>query len=341
MRRLFFSGVLYFGLLTNSVGLSSSFSSDETDDISHWLMTMRSAAQTLNYDGVFVYVYGSTIEAMRVVHKADGDMGRERIYALNGAPREVIKDSERVWCYIPDKQLGVHEYRQVTKQSFPSILPEQLQKLTGSYKFAMTEEGERIADRNTRAITINPKDELRYGYALWADAETGLLLKAALLDTDMKPIEQYMFTKVSIGIDIPDRDLDPMTPRKDLVWYGSDQEEGVDKKATELRISSYWEIASIPKGFELSRSLKRKSPMRKRMVEHYVYTDGLAAVSVFIEKKMEKTGPIIGINRMGAMHAFGKIVDGHQIIVVGEVPAKTVKMIGDSVQRRMQGKASN
>ena len=81
--------------------------------------------------------------------------------------------------------------------------------------------------------------------------------------------------------------------------------------------------------------------MRKRMVEHYVYTDGLAAVSVFIEKKMEKTGPIIGINRMGAMHAFGKIVDGHQIIVVGEVPAKTVKMIGDSVQRRMQGKASN
>jgi negative regulator of sigma E activity len=34
---------------------------------------------------------------------------------------------------------------------------------------------------------------------------------------------------------------------------------------------------------------------------------------------------------MGAVHAFGKVVNGHQVTVVGEAPAITVDMIGESV----------
>lgn len=302
------------------------------DDATQWLTKMRTATHTLNYDGVFVYVYGGKIEAMRVVHQTKNGLMKERIYALNGAPREIIRDAEKVWCYVPEKKMGVHEYRQVSKQSFPRILPSDIDDLRISYSLSLGHK-ERIADRLSQIIMIKPKDELRYGYALWADDETGLILKAALLDTDGKPIEQYMFANVSIGDEIPDRALEPMTPKADLAWFGSDSVQADAGSESERGGDSQWRIGAVPKGFTLSRSIKRVSPMRKRMVEHFVYSDGLAAVSIFIEKIDNDNSPIIGTNRMGAIHAYGKVVDGHQITVVGEVPSSTVSMIGESVSR--------
>ncbi|NNG11861.1 MAG: hypothetical protein HKM88_01280, partial [Halobacteria archaeon] len=41
-----------------------------------------------------------------------------------------------------------------------------------------------------------------------------------------------------------------------------------------------------------------------------------------------------GLSGMGAMNAFGAIVDGHQVTVVGEVPALTVEMMARSVAAR-------
>jgi len=292
-------------------------------------MKMRDAAQSLSYDGVFVYVYGTKIEAMRVVHQVKEGVSRERIYAMNGAPREVIRDDKQVWCYVPEKKIGVREYRQALKQGFPSILPNQLEQLKSSYNFTFLER-ERIADRQTRIISVEPSDDLRYGYTLWADEETGLILKAALLDTDNKPIEQYMFTQVSIGTDVTDQALLPMTPKKSLAWFNNDDAKDVIDEV-QKNSASDWQLNDIPKGFMLSQTIKRKSPVSHRMVEHFVYSDGLAAVSVFIEKMGSRSRAISGINRMGAVHAFGKVVDGYQVTVVGEVPAKTVGMIGESV----------
>jgi sigma-E factor negative regulatory protein RseB len=88
----------------------------------------------------------------------------------------------------------------------------------------------------------------------------------------------------------------------------------------------------VPAGFELTRTIMRVSPMRASVVEHYVYSDGLASVSVFVEA-IEKGSSvrINGVNTMGAVHAFGREMNGHQITVVGEVPSQTVDLIGMSV----------
>jgi len=304
-----------------------------------WLMKINDAARELNYTGTFVYVQGSRIESMRVTHRLDEDSMRQRIYALNGAPREVIRDAEHVWCYVPDKKLGVHEYRQVTRQGFPNLLPEGLEALTRHYDVYIGVQG-RVAERVVQQIMVAPKDEFRYGYDLWADLESGLLLKAALLDEEMRPIEQYLFTDVEIGGDIPSEALDPMTPKSELVWYGdareSDGDRGQSGEAGDMPAGS-WEAADMPDGFELTRRIKRHSPMRSGMVEHYVYSDGLASVSVFVEELDEGSSVrISGINRMGAVHAFGRVVNDHQVTVVGEVPSETVDLIGNSVQPKTQ-----
>jgi sigma-E factor negative regulatory protein RseB len=308
-------------------------------DGADWLMRINDAARELNYTGTFVYVEGHRIASMRVTHRATGGAMRQRIYSLNGAPREVIRDDDQVWCYAPDKKLGVHEFRQASKQGFPNLLPRGLEHLARHYEVYIGAEG-RVTDRSAQQVLVVPKDEFRYGYDLWADMETGLLLKAALLNEEGLPIEQYLFTNVEIGGDISTEMLEPLTPEADLVWYGDAKAAAgspdMSSEGGEMSAGN-WVVDEIPAGFSLTRKIKRKSPMRTRMLEHYVYSDGLATVSVFVENiEQGTTARISGINKMGAVHAFGREINGYQITVVGEVPSKTVDLIAMSVRPKQQ-----
>ncbi|MGA8259385.1 MAG: MucB/RseB C-terminal domain-containing protein [Arenicellales bacterium] len=304
------------------------------EDGAQWLMKINNAARQLNYEGTFVYVQGNRVESMRVTHRAHGGSMRQRIYSLNGAPREVIRDDKQIWCYIPDRKVGVHEYRRVSKEGFPNLLPQAVDHLVKYYKVYKGAEG-RLADRRAQQIMVLPKDDFRYGYDLWADEKSGLLLKAVLLDHDKHPIEQYLFTSVDIGGDIPESELEPVTPKDDLVWYGDAQggDSSEESGSSSDMSAGHWVIGRVPAGFMLTRKIKRLSPMRARVVEHYVYSDGLASVSVFVQAidKGDHRARINGINKMGAVHAFGREINGHQITVVGEVPSQTVDLIGMSV----------
>lgn len=305
-----------------------SFSAKSDADVKHWLMKMNDAALELDYQGTFVYVKQNQIEVMRVVHQSHQGVIKERIYSLNGALREIVRDAEQVWCYLPDRRMGVHEYRQVSSNNFPHILPKRLDKLGNNYRITMGGKG-RIADRKAVQIWILPRDEYRYGHDLWVDEDSGLLLKAALMGADSEPIEQYMFTDIQIGRPIAETDLVPLTPRKQLVWYGVNKED----EPKDIHGDVKWKAAKYPDGFMLSRKMKRMSPMRKQMVEHLVYSDGLAAVSIFVEKLEASVKPINGLNSMGAINAYGTVIGNHQVTVVGEVPSETVNMIAMSVTR--------
>ncbi|MBS1270052.1 MAG: Sigma factor AlgU regulatory protein MucB [Gammaproteobacteria bacterium] len=306
-----------------------------SQDGADWLMKINDAASQLNYSGTFVYIQGQRIETMRVTHRAGENDMRQRIYALNGAPREIVRDAKQVWCYVPDKKLGVHEYRQVSKQGFPNLLPRGLEHVVKYYNVYKGSKG-RIADREVQQIVITPKDEFRYGYNLWADEHSGLLLKAVLLDQEKRPIEQYLFTHVEIGGEISAQDLEPVTPKGELVWYGDARTENQSKPDGGDMPTGNWVVEKVPEGFMLTRKIKRLSPMRAKMVEHYVYSDGLATVSVFVEQvEGESSVKIDGVSKMGAVHAFGREIDEHQITVVGEVPSQTVDLIGMSVRRKL------
>ncbi len=305
-----------------------SFSAKSDEEVRHWLMKMNDAAMELDYRGTFIYVKQNQIEVMRVVHRSQGGIIRERIYSLNGAPREIVRDAEQVWCYLPDRRMGVHEYRQVSSKNFPHILPKRLEQLENNYRITMGGR-DRIADRNAVQIWVLPKDEYRYGHDLWIDEDSGLLLKASLMDADSAPVEQYMFTDIHIGEPIAEKDLVPSTPKKKLVWYGVNKKD--EPKIIQGDVK--WRAARHPDGFMLSRKMKRISPIREQLVEHLVYSDGLAAVSIFVEKLADSSKPFSGLNSMGAINAYGTVIDNYQVTVVGEVPSKTVNMIAMSVTR--------
>jgi sigma-E factor negative regulatory protein RseB len=225
----------------------------------------------------------------------------------------------------------VVEHRKSSEKSFPSILPHRLDQLSSYYSLGLGK-GDRVANRATQLVYIKPKDAYRYGYQLWADEKTGLLLRANLINEKGRVIEQFMFTNISIGKKVRSIDLKPGYSGTKWAWHREKETKPDSKKEV------HWNASRLPKGFSLfslSRRIFRNTPMGNMPVEHLVYSDGLAAISVFIEPRDKKGKPKMrGATGMGAVHAFGTVINNHQITVVGEVPAATVAMIGNSITYR-------
>lgn len=292
-----------------------------------WLMKIGNAAHRLDYDGTFVYLHGQQLESMRIVHKVEDGRERERLVSLNGTPREIVRNDRLVLCYLPDENSVVVEHRKADKQNFPALLPERLQDLDENYDIQLGR-NDRVAGRAVQQVIVRPRDGLRYGYHLWADNETGLLLRADLIDQHSQTIEQFLFTHISVGGAIPAAALEPESTGKKLKWR---REVARDNGAVQAADASRWTVGQLPVGFRLTGRMVRKSLMRNVSAEHQLYSDGLATVSVFIEKSEQSSAAKKGVTNMGAVHAFGTHIADHQVTVVGEVPAATVIQIANSV----------
>jgi len=192
---------------------------------------------------------------------------------------------------------------------------------------------DRMTGFPARVIAITPRDRYRYGYRFWVDKDSAMLLKSDLTTVDGKPIEQVMFTRLSIGADISEDDLQPSMSGDGYEW--SRQMDG-GKHARSPDSSPGWVVRRLPDGFNLTHYQHR--PMRKGRgdAQHMVFSDGLATVSVYIEDADKIRDPLSGLSGMGAMNAYGTVIEGYQVTVVGEVPPATVEMVAGSVSRGAQ-----
>lgn len=291
---------------------------------------MARAAQTLNYDGTFVYRNGATMQSMRIIHRFDDEGERERLVALSGAAREVIRDRERVTCILPDRQSVV------VAKSRPRTFPysKLFEPGTGFSRFyaLSAERGERVAGRHTQLVTVDPHDRFRYGYRLWMDRDLGLLLKSELIDEQGEIVEQLVYTNIDLAASIPDELLEPTISGAGYTWYNDDRSESVVASAADSEPG--WYPGWLPEGFELSDVARDPILASRDPVEHLVFSDGLASVSVFIEQLDAASEPLAGLDTMGAVNAYGRMVEDYQITVVGEVPAVTVERVSRSIERR-------
>lgn len=292
-----------------------------------WLQRIASAAREVNYQGTFVYQYGDRVETSRIIHLVDDKGEHEKLEALDGPPREIIRSNDTVQCYLPaDKTLKVD--RRKPRQTFPALRPEQLSSLQEFYRIR-TVGIERIAGHETQVLAVEPKDGLRYGYKLWAEAGSGLLLKRAMLDDAQRVVEQIAFTQVEIGKPI-DRDL--LKPRFEAhVAEWSRSESGETEAGGAAGSASGWRIQEQPPGFRKVLETRRKLAGKPHTVTHIMLSDGMAAVSVFIEPIGSKQPPVQHLSTQGTINVYSRQVDSYLVTVVGETPAATVMKIGNSV----------
>lgn len=319
---------LLLGHLTSLVLLSSTVlavGADTSSQARQLINEMSRAGRQLNYDGIFVYRHGNRMDTMRIIHKADGNKEQERLVSLTGVAREVIRDSESVTCFFPDNQAVMVE-KSRPKKFLSTQLPEPIEKIAGYYAFSVDGK-DRVAGRTAWVVNIVPRDDYRYGYQLWIDEETGLMLQSELKDDSGWPVEQILFTNIAFLPEVPPELLKPATAARGYTWYNN----SAANTTTMAADKSGWEVTSLPGGFMMSSREKQEAAENSVSLEHMVYSDGLAMVSVFIEKVNVPSNPQAQPTQIGGVNAFATYSDGYQITAVGEVPQKTVRLMANSV----------
>ncbi|MNS42948.1 Sigma factor AlgU regulatory protein MucB precursor [compost metagenome] len=323
--------VLFSSVIAFTAHAENAGASHEQHDTQVWLKKIQSSAQKLNYSGTFVYQQGSQVRTSRITHIFNGKNELEKLEILDGKPREYIRNNEEIACYVPENK-SIRVEKRVTKDVFPAILGASPADLAEHYNLKKGETG-RVAGHDCQAIILEPKDKLRYGYKLWAEKSTGLLLKAQTINEKNDVVEQIAFTQLSIG------HIDPSRVKSSFPNTQGWRVENAVMSETNL---SGWTVKEIPAGFKKIREMKRlitdtapanaaeSAAPTQREVSQIVYSDGLAAISVFIESGTQSRTE--GSMQQGAMNIVGKRQGDYWLTVVGEVPAAAIKQVSNSIE---------
>jgi sigma-E factor negative regulatory protein RseB len=282
----------------------------DTRSMEQQLARMAAALRSLSYEGILVYAHDSRLETLRIVRRVKDGQVHELLESLNGPVRMVTREEDQVTCHLANESPIL-----VRSQGLGSDLlrPKALDPEALAPHYVVHPLGEaRVAGRQTDVVGIIPRDALRYGYRFYLDLDSGLPLKSDLMGTEAKPIEQIVFTSLTLHpAAIPDSDLSRAKARP-LLHPTAPQQTGP------------WRFEGMPAGFELVMA-DRSASAAGSNAEHYVFSDGLASVSVYIEPGVEDG--LQGESRIGAVHAAGARISDHQVTVVGEVPAVTVQSV--------------
>ena len=299
------------------------------DSAMGWIQRMSDAMRNLNYQGDFVYMQNNRLEGMQISHYKDEQGEKERLLSLNGEAREVIRDNQNLTCIWPSSRKVIVDLAR--KNSFsPIFIPDDIARLEKFYQMKLIGK-DRVANMDAVVVHIDPRDQYRYGMKFWINEANGLMMKSSLLDENEQVIEEVMFTRLELFEGDNKPVIDTMPPIDDnftLVRYHSGDSSKI------FAADNAWQLTGTPGGFWRESVVRRKLPDSDLFVQQMVYTDGLASLSIFIEKKTDLTQS--GVSSMGAVNAFIRILNDHSITAIGEVPAITVRQVAESVSFQPQ-----
>ena len=296
-----------------------------------WLERMNQALTTRNYDGTFSHWQGGKVEMLRIIHRVQDGAVAERLVSLDGSGREFIRSGPDLACYLPDKKTVLVERRPADESllgGFPAV-----NQQTAAFYDIQEVARTRLNRRDTRVITVTPKDEFRYGYRLWIDESTAMPLKTQLCDGRGKVIEQIVFASLTLSPHIPDSAFKPEVSTDGFQWL---RNESPPSKESPENASMAWNALKLPPGFKMAARSAQVMPGSTDPVSHLVFSDGLASVSVFVEMQTktkeapEEEEAAEESSRVGSSSVYSTVMSGRKVTAVGEVPPATVRSIASS-----------
>jgi sigma-E factor negative regulatory protein RseB len=296
-----------------------------------WLKKAQAAAQKLNYSGTFVYQQVDQVRTSRVTHIYDGKNEFEKLEIMDGGRREYIRKNDDVACYILETRTIQVDKKGFSQEFFPAMLAANSADLTDHYDVKKRDEIGRIAGFDCDIVELAPKDNLRYGYRLWIEKSTGLLLRAQTMNERREVVEQITFAQLAIG------NIDKNAVHSSFAnvtqWH-------VEIMPTMEASALNWSVTGVPPGFKKTHELKRMVPDRgnfppgapvgEHPVEQMIFSDGLAAISVFVEPSSQSGTE--GFLQQGAVSIVGKRQGDYWLVVMGEVPSAAIQNVANSIE---------
>lgn len=308
------------GLATPALLAASTLASEPlpNQEAALWLQRMADSARRLPYEGVFVFNHGDVMHTMHIVNRSVGPLKESLLTSLDGSRREVVCRQGESLSVVPDGS-GVRAERRLSSRHFPDLLPVNAAALTNWYAVRLGEM-DRVAGLDCRWLQLTPKDMYRWGYFLCAENTSHLPLKAMMVNESGRPLLQYAFTEVRIGAN----------PRASNQPRNLPSIEPVARSGPTEAVT----VRRLPPGYTRVIAVKRKLPNRPHEVEHWVYSDGLTHISLFIEPATGPVETVRGESAKGMLNLLTRQVGNWQVTVLGDAPWPAVEAIATSLAER-------
>jgi len=313
VKRLFFFAVLLL--------LQPAQADDRQAKALDILVDMIHAMRTLDYQGTLVIYRNGKLDAMKLYHSVHNGVEQERLMALNSPMRVIVRQADKVVCVFLDSNDVIIDHRPA-QRSFLFDFPDNLQELGKYYRFERGKK-EKIAMLPAQLVSIIPRDDFRYGGIIWISLNNFLPLKYQLINTAGIPLEQVAFTELVLDGGMPQNDIQA------LMAQNTQRTRHIHRLTRLPFTEATFILENVPNGFHKEFFARRKMHNSEAYVEHMLLSDGLATVSVYMEKKDKELQS--GFKTTGSTNFYTRDLDAYQVTVMGEVPAKTVKFIAEGV----------
>ena len=291
------------------------------DNAGAWLAKMSGAVSALNFQASFVVLKPGTESQPYLWRHGVSEQGveMEQLSLLNGPGKEVLRIGQQVSYFEPN----VPPYSlqsETINGPLPSVLFDEPASLYEGYDFIIVGRS-RIAGRAAQQIRIVSKDKNRFGFSLWLDQETGLLLKLNMVDLKGQLVEQIQVTELQVT-ESPHPYFSRIEPAKlpEVLNF-----------STQDKPQLKWTIDFMPQGMEVVKQDIHRLPMTGSVVEYMMLSDGLVDVSVYLQENSAKQQDDVLLRHES--NTYLSLSQGPlAVTVIGKIPAQTANAIASSIR---------
>ena len=302
-------------------------------DVNAWLSRMHEASRHRAYTGTFVVSAGAKTASAKIWHICNGTQQMERVEPLSGPPRSTFRRDDQVITFFPESKVAVAETRE-SLGLFPNLLKSGDGNIGDWYQLK-TLGAERLVGLDSDVVHLAPKDQARYGYRVWSEKRTGLVLQLQTLDVDGKVLEQAAFSELQLDTPV---NMDKLTQLMSATDGYRVERPDMQKTSAEAQ---GWRMRAVTAGFKPVGCYLRPVGVGTRPAAQpthpmqWMFSDGLANVSLFVEpfdaRRHTREG---ATDRGGATRTVTRHLDRWWITAVGEVPAATLNIFAQALERR-------
>ena len=298
-------------------------------EVHAWLMRIHAAAEQRNFQGTFVVSSGGSMSSARIAHYCDGRDQFERVESMDGQLRRVLRHNDLVYTLWPQRHVALVEQRDLTS-SFPALLQGREDRVADAYEIRPLG-SERVAGHEASVLQIVPRDALRFGYKLWAEQTSGLLLRSEVLGEHGEVLESSAFSDVNIGVRPQTQSvLQPMS-RLDgyRVLHPSFTPTQLEAEGFSLQppVSGFAQVSCVKRPLD-----ETADPGATPRVVQAIYSDGLTYVSVFIEPYDARRHLRPIQTSSGATQTLMRRLGESWVTVVGDVPIVTLRRFAAALE---------
>lgn len=291
------------------------------------LQQMQRAYHHYNFELSLIKVRQGDIEPMRFSHAVLDKSEISHLIYLNGRPSEYFKRGDQISFF----EAGHNPYT-LTGARMPGLwsafLDMNLERVFESYDPVVTGRN-RVAGLPVQVVRLAPKEANKYGFVVWLEQSSGLLLRLDLIDENGALVEQYMGVDLRVS-------PEPSSWLKSLAQAKLPRAVTVAQAYQAPQLELGWAPSWLPKGFSVMSTDRHPLVGTDQVVDYMMISDGLVDVSIYLSAAEAPMGD--ELVRQGATSLLRMLNDHKvEVTVVGEVPVPTAQRIAESLHPLAKG----